>query len=102
MSNGLCYESGRDMPPGMQVAMAKKIIEEEAKVRLEVVMELDIDCLFCKHATFDTPCIEKEELPDCEKCQCICNCRGCVDNSKYEWCGATEARRRLAETKGAK
>ena len=27
MANGLRYESGRDMPPGMQALMAEKIVE---------------------------------------------------------------------------
>lgn len=102
MANGLCYESGRDMPPGMQVLAAGKIIENEAAVMLQALKEVDVDCTFCKHAHFDVPCAEEEGLPSCKKCTYECPCRGCHENSKYEWCGATEARKRLAERKGDK
>ena len=105
MAKGLCYESGRDMPPGMQALAANKMIELEAAMMLQVLKETDIDCQFCRHASFEIPCLDMDEedmLPSCDICQHVCHCRGCYDNNKYEWCGATEARKRLAEMKGDK
>lgn len=105
MAKGLSYGSGRDMPPGMQALAASKFIELEAAMMLQVLKEVDIDCQFCKHAGFGAPCLDEEEeelVTSCDKCQHTCSCRGCYDNSKYEWCGATEARKRLTEMKGEK
>lgn len=100
MSNGLSYESGREMPPGMQMLAAGKIIENEAAVMLQVLQEVDVDCRFCKHTYFNPPCAEEPLFIECGKCQYTCPCRGCHENSKYEWCGATEALKRLAGRKG--
>lgn len=102
MVNGLCYESGREMPHGMQVLAAGKIIENEAAVMLQVLKEVDVNCQFCKHAGFNPPCAEDTVITPCGACQypCNCPCRGCHENSKYEWCGATEALRILAVTEG--
>lgn len=99
MSKGLSYESGRDMPPGMQVLAAGKIIEIEAAVMLQVLKEVDVECAFCKYANFNPPCAEEAAMTTCDKCQYVCPCRGCHENDKYEWCGATEARKRLAKRK---
>ena len=102
MTKGLRYETGRDMPAGMQVLAVGKIIENEAAAMLLVLQEVDVDCQFCKHANFNVPCAETETLPRCKECQYVCPCRECHENSKYEWCGAAEANKRLADLKGTK
>lgn len=99
MANGLRYESGRDMPPGMQALMADKILEIEAAVMLQVLKLVDVDCTFCKHASVDVPCIENVPMVFCDKCPYTCPCSGCIENSKYEWCGAKEALCRLEAIK---
>ena len=100
MPNGLCYESGREMPPGMQILAAGKIIENEAAVMLQVLKEVDVDCQYCKYAGFNPPCAEEPFLIECGKCRYACPCRDCHENSKYEWCGATEALKRLSAADG--
>lgn len=95
MANGLRYESSKDMPQGMQALMAEKIVEIEAAVMLQVLKLVDVDCTFCKHASFDVPCIEEVPLVFCDKCPYTCPCSGCIENSKYEWCGSVEAMRRM-------
>lgn len=102
MAKGLSYESGRDMPSGMQALAAGKFIELEAAMMLQVLKEVDENCVYCKHASFNTPCLQEAVVPSCKKYQHICTCRECYDNSKYEWCGAAEARKRLTEQKGDK
>lgn len=100
MAGGLRYETGREMPPGMQALAANKFIEIEAGVMLQVLKEVDMDCQFCCHASFEVPCAEETPMVFCDKCKYTCPCSGCRDNSKYEWCGAEEARRRLAKMRG--
>lgn len=100
MANGLTFERGRDMPLGMQILAATKIIEQKADPKLQALMEVDVDCTFCLHATFEPPCADEEPMVFCAKCPDTCPCGGCYENSKYEWCGDEEALRRLAERKG--
>lgn len=123
MAGGLRYESGREMPPGMQELMAKRIIEEivnnaqqvvetcvqvaektvetivenESLVMLAVIKTIDADCSFCKYAGGKLPCEADSIVISCAGCQYDCPCNGCRENSKYEWCGAEEAIRRLPE-----
>lgn len=124
MAGGLRYETGREMPPGMQELMAKRIIEEivnnaqqvvetciqvtektvekivenESLVMLAALKMVDADCSFCKYAGGKLPCEEHSIVFPCVVCRYSnCPCNGCRENSKYEWCGAEEALRRLAE-----
>ena len=100
MSNGLRYDSGRDMPPGMQIVAAKQFLCNEAGAMLAVLQHVDKECEFCVNAWKETPCwdsIPDEWCPDCKEKSCPC-CE-CVGNSKYQWCGAEEAMRRLAAMK---
>lgn len=100
MSGGLRYESGRDMPPGMQIAAAKEFLCREAGAMLAVLQQVDVDCRFCMHTDEEVPCAEEAVLTGCDKCQHTkCKCCDCKDNSKYQWCGAEEAMRRLAVMK---
>lgn len=95
MAGGLRYESGRDMPPGMQVLAAGKMLELEAAAMLQAIKQVDMDCTFCKHANCDPPCTRAVPMVFCNNCGYVCHCKGCVDNCRYEWCGAVEARMRM-------
>ena len=102
MARGLQYDSGRDMPPGMQVAMARKIIENEVAALMAALKETDADCQFCTHAWNEVPCMDIPATDEtvfvaCGNCpHKECPCRNCKDKSDYKWCGAEEANRRLA------
>ena len=88
------------MPPGMQIAAAKAFLCNEAGAMLAVLQQVDVDCKFCVAAGKEPPCIEDEDEPPCTECMYAqCLCKGCVENSKYQWCGAEEALRRLAMMK---
>lgn len=97
MSNGLRYESGRDMPQGMQMAAARQFLCQEAGAMLAVLQVVDTDCQFCAYAGATAPCREKEEDYVCKQCGFPqCHCYNCTNNSNYKWCGAEEAMKRLA------
>ena len=100
MANGLTFERGRDMPLGMQILAATKIIERKSDPKLLALMDTDVDCRYCIHAVQEKPCLYEELMVPCSKCTHTCICAGCYENSKYEWCGDEEALRRLAERKG--
>lgn len=102
MAGGLRYETGREMPPGMQELMAKRFVEQlkqnavqNAVVMAEVLKKVDVDCEFCKNAGGNTPCNDDSIAFSCDGCAYDCPCNGCRENSKYEWCGADEALNRL-------
>lgn len=98
MGNGLRYETGRDMPPGMQELAAKSILSKEAGVMLQVLKEVDADCTFCARAGMELPCADETPIVLCRECQRMdCPCYGCIENSQYRWCGAEEALKRLAK-----
>ena len=90
------------MPPGMQVAMARKIIENEVAALIAALKETDVDCKFCTHAWNEAPCMDlpiDSEIFVAGCCTCHheeCTCHGCKQKSNYQWCGAEEANRRLA------
>lgn len=102
MSRGLQYDSGRDMPPGMQVAMARKIIENEVAALIAALKETDADCQFCTHAWNEAPCMDIPATDEIIVAGCgacpneECTCHSCKEKSNYKWCGAEEANRRLA------
>lgn len=102
MSRGLQYDSGRDMPPGMQVAMARKIIENEVAALIAALKETDVDCQFCTHAWNEAPCMDIPATDEIIVAGCgacpneECTCHSCKEKSNYKWCGAEEANRRLA------
>lgn len=100
VANGLTFERGRDMPLGMQILAATKIIEQKTDPKLQALMEVDVDCSFCLHATLEPPCADEVPMVFCTKCPYTCPCSECYENSKYEWCGDEEALRRLADMKG--
>ena len=96
MAGGLSYDSGREMPQGMQIAAAKQFLGNEAAAMLAVLKLVDVDCEFCINAWNEMPCadtIPEVWCPECKEQKC--HCCGCTDNSKYQWCGAEEALRRL-------
>lgn len=102
MAGGLRYETGREMPPGMQELMANRFVEQirqnavqNAVVMLAVLKTVDMDCEFCKYAGGKMPCAEDSIAFSCDGCQYDCPCNDCRNNSKYEWCGAEEAQNRL-------
>ena len=98
MVGGLHYDTGRDMPPGMQEMAARSILSKEAGVMLQVLKEVDADCQFCARAGMEQPCAAETPIPLCKDCQRTeCPCFGCVDNSGYRWCGAEEALKRLSQ-----
>ena len=104
MARGLQYDSGRDMPLGMQVAMARKIIEDEVAALMAALKETDADCQFCAHAWNEAPCMDlpidnESFVAGCDNCpQKECACHNCRVKSNYKWCGAEESSRRLTET----
>ena len=112
MAGGLRYESGRDLPLGMQELLARHylgqkvtqtLIQENA-VLMAVVKVLDQNCQFCANTSNSIayPCGDMSiddaiALGGCKKCpHTNCACNSCVDHSKYNWCGAEEALSRLA------
>lgn len=98
MQNGLRYESGRDMPPGMQIAAAKAFLCSEAGAMLAALQVADTACMFCVNNR-KTNCLGADITPENWCTECLytgCACYGCADKSKYHWCGAEEAMRRLA------
>lgn len=107
MAGGLRYETGREMPSGMQEIFANHIVEEITKreaeqIACEAMLKaalkmVDADCSFCKYAGGKLPCEEESIAFPCAGCQYGCPCNGCRENSQYEWCGAEEALMRLAE-----
>lgn len=100
MAGGLRYETGRDMPPGMQIAAAKEFLCREAGTMLAVLQQVDENCEFCVNAGHEYPCSDVTPEDWCPNCKATdCPCHGCVENSKYQWCGAEEAMRRLAMMK---
>ena len=98
MAGGLRYDSGRDMPSGMQMAAAKEFLCNEAGAMLAVLKEVDTECRFCVNARTENPCVDSAPENWCPECSYTqCECHGCKNNSKYRWCGAAEALHRLAE-----
>ena len=121
MGKGLQYDTGREMPPGMQELLARhylgqkatQILTQENAVLMAVLQQIDIDCQFCAHAWFSEPCEilasdEDYDVAGCDQCpHTECGCHSCRYNSNYRWCGAEEALSRLAkiqedETEGRK
>lgn len=100
MANGLTFERGRDMPLGMQILAATKIIEQKRDAKELALMDVDVDCKYCIHALQERPCLYEEPMVSCSKCRHTCPCSGCYENSKYEWCGDEEALRRISDMKG--
>ena len=99
MAGGLHYDTGRDMPPGMQEMVIKSVLSKEAGVLLQALKNVDVDCRFCARANLELPCADETPIPICKQCQRTeCPCFGCMGNSGYRWCGAEEALRRLAAT----
>ena len=96
MAGGLRYESGRDMPPGMQIAAAREFLCREAGVMLAALQDVDAECKYCLYASMDTPCTDQAVATACTECEHEqCPCHGCEENSKYKWCGAEKAQKRL-------
>ena len=100
MSNGLTFERPRDMPLGMRIQAAMKILRRKPDVRMLVIADLDVDCRYCKHTAFNPPCVEEVPMALCDNCEWVCPCRGCNNNSRYEYCGDDEALRRMEQKNG--
>ena len=67
---------------------------------LAALMEVDVECRFCSRAEAVLPCADETPVPWCRECQRTeCPCFGCHENSRYTWCGAEEALRRLEALK---
>ena len=54
---------------------------------LNQLRRADLDCDLCKHNIAED-CGNPEF--DCETCHLDCACKGCINNSKWEWRGAGE------------
>lgn len=67
-------------------------------VLLKALRWADIDCQFCAHANeYEQDCEHAD--CDCETCVCKeCPCQMCFERgSQWEYCGDTEAERRINE-----
>lgn len=64
-------------------AMAIMKLRMEREAAVAALKRLDVECKFCAHSKRPAACSETDIL--CDACELDCACKGCRENSKWEW-----------------
>lgn len=83
-----------DMKKGMdgvkeKLSTAFIRLTKDREALIAIVKKLDTNCAYCKHNA-NKELWKTTLVSGCAKCPLVCHCRGCVENSKWEWIGEEE------------